>query len=208
MSETVKYILLTLSVLSPILPLVLGRKQYKCLLWWYIAAGLFCDVLLILLKRVFETDYHWVSHLYLSVQFVLLLLYYHKKVINTFILVLLLAECGGYYLYTELFLETNRIYNVNNIGSAAMFLVFTGLSIAGFYKILKEQRLVRIERSSFFWVNTAILFYAAPNVIVFLCINYLSEIDTGLLFSLWGTFTLAINVIKNVIFARAITLKD
>lgn len=208
---TLSYIILGVSILSSLLPLFLGKRQNNALLWYYILTGFCFELVLTSLKRIIRIDgfdYHWIGTIYFLVEFVFISFYYRTRVFSqrsTFYLVFI--SLVVFYLFTSLTDISLSPSNVNSIGSAGLLLAYIAYSIAGFYKILKEQTITRLERSPFFWANTAFLLYSAGSIIVFICIDYLLIEDKELLYALW-IFRNILNVTKNIIFARVLTLKD
>jgi hypothetical protein len=54
----------------------------------------------------------------------------------------------------------------------AIVIVFTTI---GFYKIFKAEALIFIEKSAFFWLNSAFLIYASGSIIVTIFSKYLID---------------------------------
>lgn len=208
MNETISYIVLGISVVSALMPLFFGRKQYSTPLWIYILVGFSFDLLLILLKRILHIDHQWISHLYIPTELILISLYYRSyffKSSNAFYTIILAGLL--FYILTTLYGSEFSRYHVNGVGASGLLLLYIAYSILGFHKILKEQTIVRLENSSFFWANAAFLLNSSGSIIIFICIDYLVIEDKTLLYTLW-IFKNILNVIKNIMLTRALTLKN
>lgn len=210
-NNPITYVILSVSIISALLPLMIGKRDNNPLLWTYILAGFCFDISITVFKRLIHVDwfdYHWLGVIYFAVEFVFISLYYNKYIFkhkSIFITILLAGLL--FYSITTINSETFTHYGLNGIGAGAFLLAYITYSLAGFHKILKEQTIVRLERSPFFWINTAFLIYAAGSIVVFVCLDFFLVENKMLIYTLW-VFRNTLNVIKNVIFAKALTLRE
>jgi hypothetical protein len=77
------------------------------------------------------------------------------------------------------------------------------LCITGFYSLLQKQEFVYLEKSWFFWLNTALTIYASGNFLLFLFMDYLNTLDRPLFLKIWNIFFL-LNITKNLLIAVAL----
>lgn len=86
------------------------------------------------------------------------------------------------------------------------FFAFTYIlySILGFYAILKEQKIIYLERSWFFWLNVAIIIYASGAFLLFLFKSDLVRINEKFYLKLWNNIFLILNTVKNLLLAVAL----
>lgn len=200
------YIILGASILSHLLPIIIGKRNNNSLLWTYVLTGFCFEIILTSLKRIFNidgVDYHLIGSIYFLVEFMFVTFYYYPKVIPTKKYLITITS-----LFTIIYLLT--FYDgtiISGKGAGIFILLFSIYSIIGMYQLLNTKNSIRIERSSFFWVNTGFLIYAAGSLPIFIAVDTLLEVNKETLYSLW-IFRNVLNVIKNVIFTKALTLKD
>jgi hypothetical protein len=197
-----KTILLILSVISPIPALLIGRKNRSSLLWIYLLVGLTFDVTLVLLKRVYHLNNAWAGNLFTLTEF-LLLSYLYKDLIfkNRTIFLIVLYSLSLFYVSHTL----SRPLNVpNKVGGSILTFTYIVYAIMGFYTIIKEQKVIFLDKYWFFWLNTALLVYASGSFLLFLFRDYLRAQDDGLFVILWRYLFLSLNIIKNTLLAFAI----
>jgi hypothetical protein len=87
----------------------------------------------------------------------------------------------------------------------AIVIVFTTI---GFYKIFKSEALIFIEKSAFFWLNSAFLIYASGSIIITIFSKYLIERDPELQLFFWTYLFGTVNIVFYSLSAYAFTLKD
>lgn len=179
--------------------------MYKTPLWIYILVGFCCDLLMIYLKRVAHVEHQWISHIYIIAELLLISWYYKDHILNKSTALTLIFTGIFFYIVTAALGTEFNQHNVNGTGAAGLALLYIILSFAGYFNILKEQLTPQLENSSFFWANTSILLYSSGSIIIFICIDYMLISDTELLYTIW-VFRNVVNVIKNTLFTRALTL--
>ncbi|HEY9179041.1 MAG TPA: hypothetical protein VIN07_15215 [Flavipsychrobacter sp.] len=206
MNQAFSYIILGASIFSHLLPLIIGKRQNNALLWIYILTGFCFELVLTSFKRLIQIegfDYHIIGNIYFITEFILIAFYYYarifkSKVVFTWLLLSLLA------LYAVTFYG-NTV--VSGKGEGLFIVAFMVFSIIGLYRQLKNVTTKKIEQSQFFWVNTGFLLYAAGSLPIFITVDTLLQINQDTLYKLW-IFRNVLNIIKNIIFAKALTLKE
>lgn len=194
-----------LSILSPLIPIVAGIRQRYTLLWYYALAGLFFDLLLLLLKRGLEVNHLWAGNLFVLLEFLLVSLYYRDKIFRSRLLATFVIVAGSVFFTSSTL--AGSIYSFNPFGASVFFLTYIIYGILGLYKMLQAQNELFLERSSFFWVNVAFIIYASGNFLLFLFMDYLRQHDDKTLLMLWATTFQVLNIIKNVLLAVALSKK-
>lgn len=200
--KNIHLISLIISVSSFLLPLLLGYKKRRTLLWIYIFTGFAFDILLMILKRVFHFNLFPIANLYVLIEFLILSFYYYKatgKEYKYFIHTIAILTI----LYTtQTFLH--GIEKRNGVGAATLYAIYLLYALWGFFVISKRHLYDIVTQSSFFWVNVAILLSSSGRVILFLFEDYLTLHQHGHLATLWVIYRM-FNVLINILFAIALT---
>ncbi|RYD56594.1 MAG: hypothetical protein EOP56_11115 [Sphingobacteriales bacterium] len=194
-----------LSIFSPLLALVAGYRRRFTLLWYYALAGLFFDLLLLVLKRGLEVNHLWAANLFVLTEFLLLTFYYREQLFKNRALFSSLVFLGSAFFITTTALKS--IFAFNAIGASVFFLAYIIYGILGLYKMLQAQDELFLERSSFFWVNVALIIYASGNFLLFLFMDYLRQHDDKMLLMLWASTFQVLNIIKNMLLGIALSKK-
>lgn len=206
MSNEVMYTVLAAAVLSQLLPVLAGKKQNNPVLWYYVITGFCFDVLLILFKRVIKADwldYHLIGNLYFAVEFLFITFFYYRKIYKS--ASTLYTICGiALIIYAVTFFKSSVI---SGSGIAVFAVIYAAYSIAGFYHLLNTLKSRSIEQSQFFWANTGFIIYAAGSLPILIAIDHLLEVNKETAYTLW-VFRNVLNIIKSIIFAKALTLTD
>lgn len=196
-----------LSIFSALLPLVVGFKRRSSLLWTYVLASFSCDILMYVLRWWMHASHLWVGNVFVSLEVLILTAYYGRqlKVKPTVYYTAAITLCMLFCIHT---LALPGGYNdFNSFGYSIINFILILYVIAGFYTILKDSNLIHLERSAFFWVNTAFLIYASGNFLLFLFNKYLQQNDDLLFIILWSVSFKLLNIIKNIILAVALSKK-
>lgn len=198
-------LLLIIATLSPLLPLIIGIKKKLTLLWIYILTGFTFDCLMMFLKRVMNYKIYPLGNLFVIIELILIYHIYKPKLFrNKALFFIILIGLELFFITTTI---SNSIYDFNALGASVLLVSYIILSVAGFFKILQNEQILFIERSSFFWFNSAILIYSAANLLVFLFKDYLVEYDNEFFIQLWTNFFRVISIVKSILFAFALSPK-
>lgn len=200
------YILL--SSLTPLVAILTGIVYNKRSLFWYYAITDFCfDIAIIVVKHVLILSHPKevlaiLSHLFFTAEFVFFLLAYRRRVFSTdrMFLAVFTGLLAGYIFYISIL---HSILTIDLDGPAMFFSVpYIILSLLGFYSITRQPtgQTLLLERSSFFWFNTAVLLYASGSVLLFLFYRHLVDTDQKIQFKeLWTIIFITVNIIKNLL---------
>jgi hypothetical protein len=199
---TLKILLLTLSVISPIPALVIGYKKRQTLLWIYLLVGFVFDVTLVILKRGYGINNAWAGNLFTLTEFIILSFLYKDYILKNKVLFYFIISSLSLFFIVHTF--GHSVLKPNKEGAGILAFVYILYSIAGFYTILKEQKVIFLDKHWFFWFNTAFLIYASGILFLFLFRDYLKEKNADLFGILWNYLFLSLNIIKNSLLAFAI----
>lgn len=196
-------LLLLLSILSPLVPLVIGFRKRNSLLWIYPFVAFFFDLLGSFLKRGLEVSNSWASDLFMLSEFVLLSLLYKDKIFrNRTVLFYTLLIGTSLFFIIHTMLRSPAIFNM--LGCCPFLLLYLCYGITGFYSLLKRQENLHIEKSWFFWLNVALLVYAAGAFPFFLFKTHLVQIDRDRYMTLWYNVFLLVNISRYLLLAVAL----
>jgi hypothetical protein len=197
--KTFGLIALWISILSPLLPLVLGWKSRRSLIWYYAAMSLSFDLLVSLLKRVFHLPHHGISDLFMMAEYV---------VFSTIFLRLLGAKGNRFWL---LLIVPGALYLIHYFwtgkadgdltGEAALYVLFIIYCLAGFRRLLDSPTERFVTRLPQFWFYTGILLYCSGTVVIFLSKDFMRSYNDPFFLMLWGTVYCLLNATKNAFLA-------
>jgi hypothetical protein len=198
--------------LSPIIVLVAGRK-YRALFWKYALTALAFDVISYTARHLGIVIPGW-GNLFALVEFLFLISYYRKVIDRKIVFNMVCALLGIFYVVHTLFLRSynqaipfNRL-SFNLTGISVLYLFYITLAIIGFYKIVTGPLVDNIMRSSFFWVNVTFIIYASGVFFMFIFGDTIRSQDIALGAMLWSTIFCGLNITKNMLLAKALSVND
>lgn len=197
-----------LSILSPLYPLIAGHKRRSSPLWYAMLASLCAGLGIAFLRLVLHINYYWPVNIYLLIEFILLSLYYKKeafpmKTSFNFFFVLFPA---AFLMHTICIARGGNGFNI--AGANLFHLAYVLFSLLGFYRLLREQKISLLEKSSFFWANTALLMYASGNLIIALLRHNVAEAGTEAMMIAWQYIFLSLYMLKNILIGIALSRKQ
>ncbi len=205
MTPAIRLTFLIISISSPLIALIVGRKKRYSTLWFYVLVGLSFDLLLVFLKRVLHTHHLWAGNIFILIEFLFISFIYKQNLIkNNFIFYLLITILSMFFIVNTL---QKSVYDLNTFGGSFFYLAFIFYSIFGFFLLLKEQKVPSLEKSSFFWINVAFIIYSSGNFLLFLFKDYLQQNENELFLLLWSSFFLILNILKNTFLGIALSTK-
>ncbi len=196
-------LLLVLSILSAAIPVATGvaKKKYT-LLWLYPLTGLTFDILNSMLRRVWHMNNGITANLFIYFEFLLIIFLFRKTVLKqAWIFYSVVTGLSTFYIADTI---TDGVFVFNMFGGSVFMLVYIFLSVNCLYLILKSKQLIILEKSSDFWLCTAILIYAAGAFLIFLFKQYMVQTDRHSYMNIWRYFFYPVNIIKNVLLALSI----
>lgn len=194
--------LIILSILSALIPLVIGIKKRYSLLWLYPLAGFIFDVLISFMQRVLHLKSRGLGNIYILLEFLILSFIYRKKIFKNDRLFWVFTGClGGFFVVHTI---SRDVLKLNKVGGGVLLLAFIFYGIWGLYTILKEQKEIYLERSWFFWLNIALIIYASGSFLIMLFRDYIAAVDYELYKQLWNNVFLLLNIIKNILLGISI----
>lgn len=199
--------LLLLSACSSLLPLAAGRQtRGSRLLRCYALAGCFYDVAVLLQTCFLAGNTLLSGNLYLPLEFTLLALYYKKEVFvqKTSFPVISIIILLFYLAFTT---YSKGWFYFNDTGTAVFNLYYTLVSLAGYLMLMREQKNSFLEKSAFFWANTAVIMYASGNLFIFL-LRYIELTDPLVFHDIWQRIFYPLNILKNVLLGIALSRRQ
>lgn len=202
--ELFQIITLVLAVSSFLFPLIYGYKKRHTLLWQYLLFSFACDVLTIVVKRVFHHSPIALGNVLCFGEFIFLSLYYYRYVNSKHTVFIIIASVVALFYVSRL-----AIYGIddnNGIGFSLFALTYIGYSLWGFYRLAMDKNIENIVQSSFFIVNVAVLLGFAGKFLIYFFSDYLYDHQRPALFALW-IFVKLLNIAVNILFAIALSNK-
>lgn len=188
--------------------MVAGYKKWGTILWAYMAVSVVMDAGMTFLL---PPDYAYKMvpvHLFILFELGFLSFYFRqhfKGLLKKCATVFMALAAIGYLLHSV----SNSILLINGAGLTVLYGIYFILGIIGLYLMLKEQQVLQLETSEFFWVNCAIILYAAGHFILFLFHDYLlSTNQLKVLGYFWLTLHCSLNIIYRLLLAVAISRKN
>lgn len=190
------------SLLSPLLPIVVGFKTRSSALWWYCLTAFCFDITGTLLKRVFLVNHLVVGNIFLVVEFLFLSFIFKRAVFGKRSLLFFVWLAGVVAVYALMSVRTFQTFNLTS--ASIFYFVYVIYVLLGFLYILKMSEVILLERSWFFWVCVAFGLYSSGDFLLFLFRNYIVENNSDLMSKLWTYLFLTSNILKNLLLGIAI----
>jgi len=199
-----RYLLLLLfaSILSPIIPLLVGIRNRVNLLSIYLLTALGFDIAISLIKRVFHVNIGIATNLFILAEFVLLSLIIRKNAFRNNSVFIAIASLLALFFIAHTVWKS--VFQVNITGASIFIFLYIIYGILGLYAILREQAVTFLERSGFFWFCIAVIIYASGAFLLFLFRDYIVAKDAQLFGRMWQTIFLCLNITKNLLLAPAL----
>jgi len=182
-----------ISLCSPLFPIVTGIRKKNTLLWLYAITGLVFDLAMTILTKNGITM-AWVGNIFCIVEFLFICFYYKPRIFkNASVFYITTGLLVGFFIASTIY---NSVFVYNNYGETVFDLTCILFALIGLTTLLKEQKNIFIEQSSFFWLNVALLIYNSGNFLIFLFQAYLMSSQKAVIYALW-----VIHNILNIIFS-------
>lgn len=196
-----------LSLFTPLFLLMAGPKRRGSLLWYYMYACLCTGLCIALLHYAAHSDYHGLTNSYFLLEFVLLSLYYKKEVFpaETSFHLFSLVFPAAFIFYTSFRAGGWSASNYINVCILALYYLLC--SLKGFYTLLREQKINFLEKSSFFWANTAVIMYATGIFIIVLLSKKIALQDRETTIKAGQYTFLCLYSLKNILIGIALSRK-
>lgn len=198
-------IILYISIFSVVIPLSLAIVQWNKIprdiaaLRWLLVSGLILDVTQRTLG-ILSMKNQWTGDIFMFIQFTTLFYIFSLQFERKSIFKVTYSVVVLFYGLTLLFVDgAAAIIRSSAISSLVLIVV----SIAFFFKLLNELKVVNIHRLPVLWISFATLFYYSGNFFVFLASSYLEQ-DPKAFILFWMWVHNALNITKNILFAVAL----
>ncbi len=189
------------SQLSTLVPLLVAFRT-RPFLWWYAVAGFVADNAALSL-RLLDLPYRWTGSCFSIAEFVILSYYYWQRLGKPRWLAILASVVLLGTVAHTVFWEANLNNSPKNAILCMVFLVY---AVLDFYHFLQRPHVSYLEQSQGFWVNTAVLFYAATTCVLFLFYKGLLETNPINKYY-WACFFFCMNTLRYLLLAVALRAK-
>ncbi|UTW61857.1 hypothetical protein KFE98_17860 [bacterium SCSIO 12741] len=143
-----------------------------------------------------------ILHVYTNLEFLMLSLYFYwrlKPMLSPRVLILIILFFFGYSLVNSFFFQ--HIYENNSNARALESILLIFFSLLLFYKFIREARIVRLEQTPEFWINSAVLLYFSGSFFLFVFSNYVVNMKRE-----WATVFWGVHAIFYVIYLLLISI--
>ncbi|MEZ5018384.1 MAG: hypothetical protein R2800_15090 [Flavipsychrobacter sp.] len=153
------------------------KKKYS-LLWWYTLVGFVANLLVAIIFYGSPARFP-VANTYIIAEFILLFFFFKQQFNTKFqkasfiVLPFFCIGLANIFYTTEAGISLQHYKDFDAFSAAMFSLSYILLCILGYVKILQEKSTLHIERSAFFWANTAIFIYTSGIFFLFLFTRYL-----------------------------------
>lgn len=201
------------SVLSTALPLVVALLRIRGLSlgqkWLTVLVGysLINEGAARLAAHYFGTNLP-LLHLYVAVEFGLLAWIFHlnlRENLGRKSIPILMAGFGAFLLINLLFFQ-GLFEFASNARTAQSFLL-SGLAMVWFFQVFKEQKLMALERSFYFWLSIAVLLYFLGNVLLWVFGTFVLQQTPAVFDEIWTIHAL-LNIFLHTLYAIALLCKN
>lgn len=182
--DYVQYVLIfTITIALIRLKYLTNELKY---IWYFILLGTFFEILSRTLLYMKVRNTLPFLHLYTTLEFIIIGLFYHRYFGSFFprkLLPIVICMFVGFAIINAFFIQ--KLNNFNTYASGLEGILVIGLSILCFYKMLIELDTRNPTKQPTFWINSGFLFYFAGNIFIFILSNFIKE-DNHLLSLAWG----------------------
>lgn len=197
-------IFLLLTYFAPFPCIIIGISKYKTLALslryvFYLALLALVAGTISIVLWFQSTNNLFVGHIGTVLEFLLIARIYQielKDFLPKRFFYIIMAVFTVFCIFNTSFLQP---YNTNNSYAKTIeSILLIGLSIAYFFKLLRDAKVERLEKEPMFWINCAVLMYFSVDIFIFIFSNYMLGISERLATQIWvihGIFLILFNVI-------------
>lgn len=163
------------------LPLGIGLYQFKKLsishrfLYWFIVLGTITETTSRISKKLFVISNNMpLGHVYISLSFLLLALFYLYELqnfINKKVIIAIIVIFELFCLHNAIFFQSHLTFP--SIPGAISALLLVAFAILSFANIMREGKIRKLSDSSLIWINSAVLFYFSGNFFYYTLYNFI-----------------------------------
>lgn len=192
-----------LSIFSLVVPLLAGTIKFKTLSAWlrvlfiYVIMSALTEILSLAFSKGFKTGYFITQNIFTLLEFLLLISIYYLESDNKIFKKVILIITSLYTAFTIYDFFSNTNGSLPDMLASIESFIFISLSVYFFYKIQNELLIPSLYQYSYYWFNTAVLFYFATSLILFFCGDYLDRCERDKYELIWGLH-LTGNIIYNL----------
>lgn len=209
MKPEVKHILDYSSAISVLLPSLLCLRYPRVVITY--SKHLFALVILCIIVEaigttlsIFRLNNIWLFYLFTMIEFYLLVESIQEFSIKRLPIftVIGLVLLNGIFVCIDFFFIT-ELNDLNFFSRSVESLLLIGVSLYGFYDLMKNSSTLFIQKSPLFWLLFGILFYSAGNLFLFATRKLLFEKANLPVHNFWVIHSI-INIIFNLLLAKTL----
>lgn len=199
--------LLYLSMISMVVPLVIGSIKFKTLnrtlgvLFVFIIVSVLTELLSYIYLKLDSSVVFVLQNVFSFLECLLLMLIYYFEfngknlraiIFSTFLIYLVITIKVLFWPYT--------FEKSNNIMSPINSVILMSLSVYFFVKVQMELTIPSLREYAFYWFNCGVLIYFSTSLILFLCGDYLDRCSKREFQLLWSLH-LFTNILVNFLYS-------
>lgn len=168
------------------LPIIFGYKKRYSLLWLYAITGFIFDIFISFVFYKDPSVKHPLANVFIWVEFCFIYSYYYAKLKEEYSISRYVVLFAAILIvsYSIIFFRVNFLI-FNSPGAAFFCILYILFSIAGFLEILKQQEIVFLNKSEFFWVNVAFIINSSGVFLLLLTAMYFNTHAQKTISKLW-----------------------
>ncbi len=199
--------LLTLiSAFSALLSFVAGMKT-KGVLWAYMLTSCIYDSFVFSLQLRSDADWLWTRNFFLPLEYTCISVYYKKEVFDKSMAFSVSGAAALALFLIPVALAPKGWLAFNYTGALVLNFYYILLALAGYRMLFREQKNSFLEKSPFFWANTAIAMYAAGGLLLCLLRGITAHPHPAMP-PIWPYLFLSLNILKNILTGIALTRRS
>jgi hypothetical protein len=191
-------ILLTfLSILVPLLVCIINFGSRRHMLWCYVLSGFALDLFILISKKTMGENnlLDILSNIFILLELVFIGFFYAFKFNSNWkSLIQWLTAIGCLVFIYDVYLRQWK--EINTIAITCCLLFYLVISTIGYLQMFRNLPHLHIEKSSFFWFNTAFFIYSSSSLLIFLFADYLMRENQELFYTLWLYVYKIINIAR------------
>lgn len=192
-----------IAVFSFSIPLIIGaiylhrlNRQMKLLLLLIAIIGM-TESITFYYSEILLSDYHWVHHIYLPIEYTILTLIFSswtKNRLYTKLLRISIPFFWAFSILNSLFLQ--NLNELNSYPITLSLIVYTVMSLHVLFRIMSEDT-GQITKSHIFWISSGLLIFSTADLAYF---AFYSLVREHYLVAIWAMHTI-LNIVMYIFYS-------